>query len=397
MAKEKKVNIKSQLIKISIILCLAGGISVFFILTKPEPKKVSSEVLPSAVSIVEAKRATGTVWVEAMGTVKAVKDLKIISEVGGRVIWINEKLIPGGIIKKGEVIAKIEETDYEIAVEQAEANLAMAKKELLIQEGAARSAKVMEDMSKISASSQAKELRMKVPHIQAAEANLRASEKLLEQAKKNLVRTEILAPYKILIESEDIEVGNYVTRLSSIAEAYGTDAFWVEVNIPLSKLQFLNIPGINSTQGSKAKVTLQGTKGAKEVVKNGRLLRLAGSLDASGRMAKILIEVDDPLGLESGNRSEVLLLNSYVKVELEGRKLNSMIQLPREYLREGDTVWLMDDSSKLVINSVTIAWRDQDSVYISDGLVEGDRIITTNNFVPIAGMKLRLIEGSANE
>lgn len=397
MAKEKKVNIKSQLIKISIILCLAGGISVFFILTKPEPKKVSSEVLPSAVSIVEAKRATGMVWVEAMGTVKAVKDLKIISEVGGRVIWINEKLIPGGIIKKGEVIAKIEETDYEIAVEQAEANLAMAKKELLIQEGAARSAKVMEDMSKISASSQAKELRMKVPHIQAAEANLRASEKLLEQAKKNLVRTEILAPYKILIESEDIEVGNYVTRLSSIAEAYGTDAFWVEVNIPLSKLQFLNIPGINSTQGSKAKVTLQGTKGAKEVVKNGRLLRLAGSLDASGRMAKILIEVDDPLGLESGNRSEVLLLNSYVKVELEGRKLNSMIQLPREYLRESDTVWLMDDSSKLVINSVTIAWRDQDSVYISDGLVEGDRIITTNNFVPIAGMKLRLIEGSANE
>ncbi len=397
MAKEKKVNIKSQLIKISIILCLAGGISVFFILTKPEPKKVSSEVLPSTVSIVEAKRATGTVWVEAMGTVKAVKDLKIISEVGGRVIWINEKLIPGGIIQKGEVIAKIEETDYEIAVEQAEANLAMAKKELLIQEGAARSAKVMEDMSKISASSQAKELRMKVPHIQAAEANLRASEKLLEQAKKNLVRTEILAPYKILIESEDIEVGNYVTRLSSIAEAYGTDAFWVEVNIPLSKLQFLNIPGINSTQGSKAKVTLQGTKGAKEVVKNGRLLRLAGSLDASGRMAKILIEVDDPLGLESGNRSEVLLLNSYVKVELEGRKLNSMIQLPREYLREGDTVWLMDDSSKLVINSVTIAWRDQDSVYISDGLVEGDRIITTNNFVPIAGMKLRLIEGSANE
>ena len=397
MAKEKKVNIKSQLIKISIILCLAGGISVFFILTKPEPKKVSSEVLPSAVSIVEAKRATGMVWVEAMGTVKAVKDLKIISEVGGRVIWINEKLIPGGIIKKGEVIAKIEETDYEIAVEQAEANLAMAKKELLIQEGAARSAKVMEDMSKISASSQAKELRMKVPHIQAAEANLRASEKLLEQAKKNLVRTEILAPYKILIESEDIEVGNYVTRLSSIAEAYGTDAFWVEVNIPLSKLQFLNIPGINSTQGSKAKVTLQGTKGEKEVVKNGRLLRLAGSLDASGRMAKILIEVDDPLGLESGNRSEVLLLNSYVKVELEGRKLNSMIQLPREYLRESDTVWLMDDSSKLVINRVTIAWRDQDSVYISDGLVEGDRIITTNNFVPIAGMKLRLIEGSANE
>ena len=388
-AEEKKPHFLNQLIKILIIFIITGIISAIFIMTRPSPKRRQIKLLPSSVSIKIVKPAFDNIWIESMGVVQPVQELSVISEVGGRVEWINEKLIPGGFINEGEVIAKIEKTDYEIAIEQAKANLATARKDLLVEEGAARSAKVMEDMSKISTSQQAKELRMRIPHIEAAEANLKAAKKLLQQAEKDLKRTNIIAPFPILVESENIEIGNYVTKLSTIAEAAGTSAYWVEVTLPVSKIYYINIPGVNAKKGSNAKIIFKGANG-KETIKKGRVVRLFGSLDNTGRMAKILIEVDDPLGIESGNLDEMLLLNSYVQVEIEGKKLSNMIELPREYLRDGKFVWLVDKNNKLEIKKVDIAWRDKDKVIISNGLKKGDKIITSNNFIPVNGMKLSI-------
>lgn len=388
-AKEKKPHFLNQLIKILIIFIIAGIISAIFIITRPSPKRRQIKLLPSSVSIEIVKPAFNNIWIESMGVVQPVQELSVISEVGGRVEWINEKLIPGGFINEGEIIAKIEKTDYEIAIEQAKANLATARKDLLVEEGAARSAKVMEDMSKISTSQQAKELRMRIPHIEAAEANLKAAKKLLQQAEKDLKRTDISAPFPILVESENIEIGNYVTKLSTIAEAAGTSAYWVEVTLPVSKIYYINIPGINAKKGSNAKIIFKGANG-KETIKKGKVVRLFGSLDNTGRMAKILIEVDDPLGIESGNLDEMLLLNSYVQVEIKGKKLSNMIELSREYLRDGKFVWLVDKNNKLEIKKVDIAWRDKDKVIVSNGLKKGDKVITSNNFVPVNGMKLSI-------
>ncbi len=389
--KEKGSNFSSQLIKILLVLIVAGVVSYIFIQTKPEPKRRNINLLPSKVSVIEVNPISDNILVEAMGVVQPMQELSIISEVGGRVEWINDKLIPGGFIRKGETIVKIEKTDYEIALEQAKANLATAKKDLLVEEGEARSAKVMEDMSKLSSSKQARQLRMRIPHIEAAEANLNAAEKLLEQAEKDLERTDIIAPFSIIVGSENIELGNYVTRLSVIAEAVGTASYWVEVTLPVSKVYYINIPGVNSQTGSTAKIIYKGANG-KETVKTGKVIRLFGSLDTLGRMAKILIEVDDPLGLESDNMDEMLLLNSYVEVEIEGKRLDNLLALPREYLHAGDIVWVVGKDSKLVLKQVEIVWRDKDKVYITAGLNQGDKVIISNNFVPVAGMNL-LVSG----
>ena len=388
-AKGKKPHFLNQIIKILTIFIIAGIISTLLILTKPSPKRKQIKLLPSTVTVKIVQPTSENIWIKTMGVVQPVQELSIISEVGGRVEWINKKLIPGGFINKGEVIAKIEKTDYEIAIEQSKANLATARKDLLIEEGAARSAKVMEDMSKISTSQQAKELRMRVPHIEAAESNLNAAKKLLEQAEKDLKRTDIIAPFPILIESENIEIGNYVTKLSAIAQAAGTSAYWVKVTLPVGKIYYINIPGVNNKKGSNAKIIFKGTNG-KKTIKNGKVVRLFGSLDNTGRMAKILIEVNDPLGIESGNLDEMLLLNSYVQVEIEGKKLSGMVELPREYLRDGKFVWLADKDNRLVIKKIDIAWRDKDKIIVSGGLKKGDKVITSSNFIPVNGMKLSI-------
>lgn len=389
-ANEKKVNFLSQAVKIVIILLITGGLATYFILVQPQVKKRKINLLPSTVSVIPAEKANGTVWIEAMGTVKAKRDLNIVAEVGGRITWINEKFYPGGIFNKDEILIKIDKTDYEIALENAKSALALSQKNLLVEEGAARSAKAIEDMSKTSASKQARELRLRVPYIQAAEADLKAAEKALEKSQQDLIRTDVRAPFPILINTENIEIGHYVTKLSSIGEAVGTDTFWVEINVPLDKLKYLKIPGINSQEGSKAIIQLQGTENEK--LREGKVIRILGNLDDSGRMARLLVEIKDPLGLKSKFTEQPLLINSYVKVRLEGSRLDQMIKLDRQYLHEGNTVWTLDNNDRLVIKNIKTAWRDNDYLYISEGLQTGDRIITSSNLIPVNGMKLELAE-----
>jgi hypothetical protein len=99
------------------------------------------------------------------------------------------------------------------------------------------------------------------------------------------------------------------------------------------------------------------------------VVRLLGDLTDMGRMARVLIEVRDPLGLTSADRSKPpLLIGEYVRVEIQGRHLDEVFAVPRSVLRDEDTLWLLGDNQKLEIRSVDPVWRDNDTVLIQDQL-----------------------------
>ena len=106
-------------------------------------------------------------------------------------------------------------------------------------------------------------------------------------------------------------------------------------------------------------------------------------------MASVLVEIGDPLGLQSGRRwQENLLLGSYVRVGIKGAELNGVFAIPRTALRDGGRVWLMDERETLVPRDVEVAWRDRDVVLIRSGLDNGDRLVLSDIAAPVPGMKL---------
>lgn len=114
-------------------------------------------------------------------------------------------------------------------------------------------------------------------------------------------------------------------------------------------------------------------------------------------MARLLVVVEDPFCLKPENRDEPkLLIGSYVRAEVEGLTLSSVIPVRRSQVRDNDTVWVMNDSDELEIRSAEIVFRDRDYVYVSGGLPEGDRIVVTDIAAPMAGMSLRL-DGSEKQ
>ena len=80
-------------------------------------------------------------------------------------------------------------------------------------------------------------------------------------------------------------------------------------------------------QGSKAVVRYD--LGARTVEREGYVLRQLTQVESTGRMARIVVEVRDPLGLKSDQ--DGLLLGAQVEVQIIGRSLGEVIELPAQH------------------------------------------------------------------
>ena len=103
-----------------------------------------------------------------------------------------------------------------------------------------------------------------------------------------------------------------------------------------------------------------------------------------------------PLRLKSDGDLPPLLIGSYVRTEIEGLAIPDVVVLRREYLRDGGNVWVMNNSGALEIRPVEIVFRNRETVYVSKGLSDGDRVISSDIPAPVEGMPLR-IEGDTRK
>ena len=161
-------------------------------------------------------------------------------------------------------------------------------------------------------------------------------------------------------------------------------------SIPLAKIPLIVIDPLEPQRNSRATVTLELGDG-RTLVREARVDRLAGEVERSGRLARVIIEILDPLNRGGAPDQGVLLLGSYVRVEIEGPVIEDVIELPRSVLRENDTILVMDDSQLLAVRNYTVVLGRADTVLARIELQPGDRIITSPLGVAISGMPLEEI------
>jgi len=174
-----------------------------------------------------------------------------------------------------------------------------------------------------------------------------------------------------------------------MATLVGTDAYWVEVSVPVDELKWIRFPRSAGEAGSPVRVRDEAAWGP-DVYRVGRVIRLESALEEQGRMARVLVSVPDPLGLaDPSGKTPPLLIGSYVRAEIEGTDLENVVALDRNHLRNGNEVWVMNGDGELEIRQVEIAYRGRQQVLVSDGLEAGERIVTTDLPAPVEGMRLR--------
>jgi hypothetical protein len=169
----------------------------------------------------------------------------------------------------------------------------------------------------------------------------------------------------------------------------GLDAYWVEATLSVSKLQWITFPEEKNEHGSKVRVRNR-TAWPPDTYREGELFRLIGTLEDQTRMARVLVTVPDPQAYKTDD-SDVprLMLGSFVEVHINADELKNVIRLNRDYVRDNNTVWVMEDE-ELKIKDTEILFRDAEYAYIQKGLSEGDQVVTTNLSTVSEGAPLRL-------
>ena len=361
------------------------GLTVFIVkvlqATKSEEKKRPPIVKPNKVTLLKVKKANEKLQLIAMGSVEAAQVVDLKARVGGELVTLVDGFRQGAHFDAGVEVASIDPTDYKIRIDRLKSVIAGYQADLKVELGQQAVARQeLELMETKGLSEEEKALVLRQPQLAKIAAAIQGAEADLAQAVVNLKRTSITIPFNCVIDSENLEKGTQVSVQEKLARLIGTEEFQVVVTISVDRLKFLDL-----TQKSKAVVEM-GTNGNK-LQFEGEVTRLLSGLEKQGRMARLLITVKDPFNLNHPERKLPLLLDSYVTVRIDGKELINVIKLPREYLRDGDKVWVNKDN-KLTFRLVKLAWSDAKFIYISAGLEGGEIIITSELSMPVEGMSL---------
>ncbi|HPS52150.1 MAG TPA: efflux RND transporter periplasmic adaptor subunit [Phycisphaerae bacterium] len=390
MSESRLVQAEKKIIRtVTPLAIIAAGIGVmiFFVENKPRAQRVKPQSSVTLIKTVPLEPGKHQTIIEGMGTVEPSKSISLIPQVAGRVEWISSNMIPGGRFKKGEVMLQIEKVDYQLIVEQRKSEVSSAEKDLRLEVGQQAIAKREYEMLKQSITEDDKDLVLREPYMKYARANLAAAKAALEDAELNLKRTTMTAPFNCSVESESVDPGSQLAVGSVIAQLAGTDDFWIETSVPVDQLQWLNLNG-GETQPKSYIYNL--TAWGKDAFRVGYVKNMMMHLETEGRMARLLVNVVDPLCMRKENHGMPrLILGMYVRVNIEGKTLTNVYRIDRGALHDGDRIYIMTKNDKLEIRTVDIVWRGNQYVFVEKGITPGERLIVTDMPVAVEGMSLR--------
>ena len=380
-----------------IVGATALAVVALMLFRRTPAERVPEELAPLVrTTVVEAR--PHRFKVRAQGTVEPRTESELIPQVSGEVIWISPALAAGGFFEKEEPLARIDDADYRVDREAARAVVARAESEF------ARAEKELERQRQLADRSVSSQSRIDDAEnaFKVAQASLREARARSERAERDLARTVIQAPFRGRVRSEQVDVGQFVTRGDPIATVYGVEYAEVRLPLPDRELAYLDVPLLpeiaRRDQGSDpigAPVALRAEFAGVEHRWQGHLVRTEGELDPRSRMVQLVAQVADPFGLVDP-RSAPLAVGLFVEAEIEGERVERAFVLPREALRPGNEVYVVDSEGRLRFRDVEILRIERDAVVIAEGLNEGERVLISPLQAALDGMQVRVL-GDSND
>ncbi|MEO9591654.1 efflux RND transporter periplasmic adaptor subunit [Rhodopirellula bahusiensis] len=381
----------------TIITCLAilGASAAAVVVinqTEPTAQQVNATRKSSAlVNTITAERGSFSPQLVVLGTVEPAQDITLGPRISGQVVELSPEFIPGGMVRKGDMLLRIDPADFENAISIS--NSELLQKEALWEIEQARQRLAVKELEMLEGTidDTNRGLVLREPQIASIKAEMAAAKASLERAELDLNRTEVTSPFDAQILTQSVNIGSQVGPGDELARLIGVDEYWIMAAVPVRTLRWVQFPETqddgSSTEGSKVILRNPDAWGP-DAEREGRVARLIGTLDQQTRLARVLITVADPLGRESD--APPLILDTLIETQIEGIEIQDVIRLPREYVRDQDTVWVMADE-QLEIRETQVVFRDAEYAYIREGLKEGEDIVTTTLATVANGVGLRKI------
>lgn len=375
-----------------VVIAVGAGSVVALSLAKEAPEKTIDEPRPVSLHVEKVRSERVTVTIGTQGEVRAKTDIGLVPQVGGRIVKVSDTFAEGGKFSAGETLIQIDDANYQLALISAEARVAEAAVRV---EQELADAKIKEKQWKDwVVDGEPTPLALNKPQVANAQAQLRAAEADLENAKLNLERTQIKVPFDGRVLERNIGVGQFVSVGATLGRVFATDT--VEVRLPLTDDQLgeLALPiGYVAETGKAPSVTLSTNIGGAKRSWTGKIVRVNASVDSQTRLVYAIAEVDDPYGA-AADQGMPLAVGLFVTADISGVTQHDAMIIPRTALRGEDRVYVIADE-KLQIRTVDVLSTSAERVIVLGGLSDGEHVVISPVRSVIDGMAALPIERTA--
>lgn len=376
-------KVKRALLIVGIFAVAIGGAAGLSQLKPPPETNEMADVDP-LVEVLSLVASDQQFSIASQGTVRPRTETILSAEVSGAIVQISPKFIAGGVFVAGEELLRIDPTNYEVAVDRADATLTQRQIEF---DGAEKL--------------RSQGYRAESEYASAAAA-LAAAKADLVNARRNLERTRISLPYDGMVRSKEADLGQYVNPGTRLAITFSTDA--AEVRLPLTDqdLAFVNLPGADdirtsgSTEGPVVELSAiqQGASRSWQA----RIVRTEGVVDEKNRVTYVVARIEDPYKLASSSNGESALpMGTFVAARIEGSKMEGIIRIPRMALRANNQLMFVDSDNRIRMDFVDVIRADADYAYLRADSLPADRISMTAIESAINGMTVRTTDDPVDD
>jgi RND family efflux transporter MFP subunit len=432
------VTLQEYARKVLIIPLIVLGLLVFWFMTATRKPAVRARVGEEGrrVRIIHVPLVAVVPRTLGYGEAQPGAVWRAVAEVSGKVVMTSERLKKGELVPKETLLIRIDPTEYELAVAQAEASItsieaqmreldaneANTRASLLIEEKAlevskkelerkrrlvrtnsiAQSVFDQEERSYFAQENRVQALKNELNLLpakrQVLAAQLAVEHARLDSAKLNLKYTEIRTPFDGRIAEVHVEETQFVQRGQVLAVAESMAVTEVPAQVPIQKL--LRVMGRGSSNGAGPGVdfpSLIDRAGLSAVVRvragntmlewPARVARIDSVIDRQTRTVGVIVAVDDPY---EGQRTP-LQTGYYCEVELRGRPRPESLVIPRSALHlTSDETWvyLVDAENRLERRDVTLDYTQGDLAVVARGLRADDKVVISDVVPAISGMLL---------
>jgi len=413
-------------------IALGVAAAAWFISHAEPPARVDDAERSIAARTMIASAEPVRTVVRGYGNVHAARSWEAVSEVAGTIVWRHPDLETGNMLRAGTTVLRIDPSAYDLAVAQAEADLATLQADvaqIVVDEANARRLLSLEQNRLDLAESELTRIRDLRERGVAAQSALDSQERatltvrravgelqntlalipsrrhrrdaqmarttaILARARRDLEKTEITVPFDVRIGKVHVERHQFVAAGQPLITADDINQAEITAQIPIAS--FRRLLGSETTDqpmspsglperfvGVSVEVTLVSDD---QQAWAGRLMRVENALDPQARSVPAVVVVDDPYaGVNPPDRLP-LVPNMYVELTLTGPVVATQVTLPDSAVHEGGIVYLRDGAGRLELRRVSAGWLQSGNAIISDGVLPGEEVVLDDLVPAIPGM-----------
>jgi len=384
---KKPVMVVFISIVISIVVLLFGitGMVMLARLKTPPVEAKNGERL-LRVETLQVEQKDIPIFITGYGEVKVLKVVLIAPEVSGKIVAIHPRLETGEIIRKGDLLFKIDPKDYITVLKNSKKRLKILKRSHELAKKEYQRVLVLFEKNNVVALSGLESAEKTM--LAAADLESQISQ-VLESAETSLERCEVRAPFNARIKSVSLEKGQYVTPGQNVVTL--ADDSVLEIQVPLDSRDARKWLRFNEDETSEnptwfsnleqVPCKIRWTEDNNGKIWDGRLHRVV-KFDQQTRTLLVAVRFDAKAGLKKNPRSLPLVEGMFCSVKILGRTLHNVFRLPRQAVSFENMVYIAVDN-RLKTLPVKVARVDGENAYITDGLNAGDMVVTTRLIDPL--------------